>query len=151
MKKRFSKIQKLVTVVVSVVTVLASALTVLAYEPMQSSTEIAVSNLTEGDFMEFVPEGVNSTDSLFEDVDFLGYDEIFITDSDEYIVLEGYDTIYAICNHVYQNGTYYKHASNGNGGCTVYAYKAQICTKCNYLYVTDLLSTHTYVTCPHDN
>lgn len=150
MKKRFSKIQKLVTVVVSVVTVMASALTVFAYEPMQSSNEEAITILEEGDFMEFIPEG-ECLDYRPININFDDSNSIFISDSGECIIIDDSFSIYAICNHVYQNGTYYKHVSDGKGGCTVYEYSAQICTKCNYLKVGSLTGTFTYVTCPHDN
>lgn len=151
MKKRFNKIQKLVTVVVSVVTVMASALTVFAYEPMQSSTEDVVTELSDGDDMGFA----FGEDSILYDnidaVDFSGYDDIFITESGEHIILNNNGNSYAICNHTFTSGRYYKHIHNSTGGCTVKIYSAQICTKCNYLVGGDLISTHTYVTCPHDN
>lgn len=149
MKKRFSKIQKLVTVVVSVVTVMASALTVFAYEPMQSSNEEAITLLGNGDFMEYVSNDDEDLNIIFEDPDFAGHDEIFISDCGEHIILDDFTISYAICNHVYDTGKYYKHVSNGNGGCTVYVYNARICTKCNYLYVEDLINTITFAVCTH--
>ena len=150
MKKRFNKIQKLVTVVVSVVTVMASALTVFAYEPLQSSTEEALVELSDGDDMAFAFDEYDIYDNN-DDVNFFGYDDVFITNSGEYIIVNNYDHSYAICNHTFTSGKYYKHIHNSTGGCTVKIYSAQICTKCNYIVVGDLISTHTYVTCPHDN
>lgn len=143
--KKIGKIQKIITIAVSVVTVLISSLTVFAYDPMQSSNEIAVSDLEDGDFMGFSFE---EDANVLEDVDFDGHDEIFITDSGERIIIEP-GSIHAICNHTYKSGTYYKHISDGKGGCTVKLYNAQICTKCNYIKVGALKSTHVYVTCPH--
>lgn len=150
MKKRFGKIQKLVTVVISVVTVVASAMTVLAYEPLQSSTEEAVYELSDGDNMAFVFGDDNTIYDNIDDIDFDGYDEIFITDSGERILADSFSKSYAICNHIFTSGKYYKHIHNSTGGCTVKIYNAQICTKCNYLVVGTLISTTTYTVCPHD-
>lgn len=150
MKKRFGKMQKLVTVVISVVTVVASAMTVLAYEPLQSSTEEAVYELSDGDNMAFVFGDDNTIYDNIDDIDFDGYDEIFITDSGERILADSFSKSYAICNHIFTSGKYYKHIHNSTGGCTVKIYNAQICTKCNYLVVGTLISTTTYTVCPHD-
>lgn len=151
MKKRFGKIQKLVTVVISAVTVVASAMTVLAYEPLQSSNEAVISDLSDGDFMEFIPEET-TTDSSFiqidQEIDFSDCDSIFISDNGEIFTLSSFDTK-AICNHTFINGTLYKHASNGSGGCTVYVYTAQLCSKCNYIKAQTLINTITYTNCPH--
>lgn len=150
MKKRFGKVQKLIAVAISVVTVVASAMTVLAYEPLQSSSEIAVSDLTDGDFMEFIPEEEFNYDISSTEDYFVFGNNVFISDSgDTFIVSDDALTPKAICNHTFINGTYNKHASNGSGGCTVYIYNAQICTKCNYLKVGDLINIVTYINCPH--
>lgn len=146
MKKRFGKIQKLVTVVVSAVAVVASAMTVLAYEPLQSSNEEAITNLSDGDYIEFeFDEDVNTAEDYYIE----GYDELFITESGDYII-PNMDSR-AICNHVFGSGKYYKHINNGDGGCTYKTYNAQICRKCNYVVVGDLISTTIYTVCPHNS
>lgn len=150
MKKRFGKIQKLVTVVISAVAVVASAMTVLAYEPLQSSNEEAVFELSDGDDMAFVFGDDNTIYDNIDYIDFDGYDEIFITDSGERILVDNYNKSYAICNHTFTSGKYYKHIHNSTGGCTVKIYNAQICTKCNYIVVGDLINTITYAVCTHD-
>lgn len=148
-KQKFSKIQKLVTAMITAVTVIASSITVFAYEPMQSSSEEAITILGDGDYMEFVFDEDDENNNFLDSIYFDGHDEIFVLDSGEYIILDNYDVTYAICNHVFKSGTYYKHVSDGNGGCTVYAYYAQICTKCNYIKVGTLKSTTIFPVCTH--
>lgn len=154
MKKRFGKIQKLVTVVVSAVAVVASAMTVLAYEPLQSSNEEAIIYLTDDSCMDFVPLGEDTESFETDDIniDFSESDNVFVYDSGLTIpIIESNSGAYAICNHTFIDGTLYKHVPNGSGGCTMYVYTAQICSKCNYLKAQKLTSTHTYVTCPHNS
>lgn len=149
MKKRFGKIQKLVTVVISVVTVVASAMTVLAYEPLQSSSEDVIAELEDGDFVYFgLDDSFCLEEVVVEDIDFSGHEDIFITDDGEYIIINN-DSSYAICNHTFGSGKLAKHLNNGNGGCTVKLYNAQICTKCNYVVLGDLINVVTYAVCPH--
>jgi beta-lactamase regulating signal transducer with metallopeptidase domain len=147
MKKKFSKIQKLITVIVSIVTVLACAVTVFAYEPFVSTTDNAIIELSDGDFVDF--GFIESFDSITDEINFHGHEEIFITDDGEYIIIDNDHSSYAICNHTFADGRYSKHISNSTGGCTVKIYDAQICTKCKYVVVGDLISTTTYVTCTH--
>lgn len=147
MKKRMNNIQKLVTVVVSAVSLILSSATVFAYEPLQSSNGEAILELEDGDFMEFVPADEANNEISFSE---LHSDDCFISDAGEIIVVTDNNLCdYAICNHTYMSGTYNKHMSNGNGGCTVKVYNAKICTKCNYLVVGDLIQTNIYTVCPH--
>ncbi|MDY3999135.1 MAG: hypothetical protein SOY73_08630 [Blautia sp.] len=151
MKKKFSKIQKLITVAVSVATVLVSSITVFAYEPLQSSNEETISNLTDGDFIEFIT-AEEANNEIFSTEDYFLYgDMIFISDEGETFILDNIVTPHAICNHTFINGTLNKHASNGSGGCTVYVYNAQRCTKCNYIKTLDLIQTNIYTVCPHNS
>ena len=150
MKKRFSKLQKMMTVVVSAVALAVSAVTVFAYEPLQSSTEDVITGLSDGDYLGYVLDDDTSID-VPEDVYLEGNEEVFITDSGEYIIpcIDGH--AYAICNHNFSSGKLYKHISDGNGGCTYKLYNAEICTKCNYIKLGSLISTHIYTVCPHNN
>ena len=147
MKKRFSKLQKMMTVVVSAVALAVSAVTVFAYEPLQSSTEDVITGLSDGDSMGFSFE---DNAGMIDDIDMKGHDGLFVTEDGESIVPDN-NSSYAICNHSFKSGTYYKHINDGNGGCTVKLYNAEICTKCNYIKLGSLKSTHIYTVCPHNN
>lgn len=53
------------------------------------------------------------------------------------------------CDHDYVSGTLTDHTKKSDGGCVVKEYRAQRCSKCGTVVRGDLISTHTYVTCPH--
>lgn len=53
------------------------------------------------------------------------------------------------CNHTFVNGTGFDHTKTSGGGCIMTEFKAQRCSKCGYVIRGDLISTITYVTCPH--
>lgn len=150
MKKKFGRIQKLVTVIISVVTVVTSSLTVFAYEPLQSSTEDVVAELEDGDFMDFCYDEDYVENDIIDEINFYGHEDVFITNDGETIIIENINSNeYAICNHTFASGKVSKHISDGNGGCTVKLYNAQRCTKCYYIVLGSLIKTTTYVTCPH--
>ncbi len=53
------------------------------------------------------------------------------------------------CNHVYKSGTVTNHVKNISGGCTVYTYNAQICSKCGNCLKGTLINRVNYKICPH--
>ena len=56
----------------------------------------------------------------------------------------------ALCKHNFSiEGTYRTHKKNSDGGCTVTDYDAVKCSLCGSVKVGDLVSTTTYVKCPH--
>lgn len=140
-KKGFMK--KGVAIVVAAIAVFASASTILAYEPFMSVDEGTMEEVSYGQFGDFLDEDVSA------DCDFSISDTIFVYEdgTQEAIIDDGLS--YAICNHTMTSGYYHVHSSNGSGGCTVTVYNAQKCTKCGYLKLGSISSTHTYAVCPH--
>lgn len=53
------------------------------------------------------------------------------------------------CNHSYDSGTEVRHHPFSDGSCEVRTYNAQRCTKCGLVVRGSLISTTTYVVCPH--
>lgn len=53
------------------------------------------------------------------------------------------------CNHVYDSGTAQYHLKLSGGGCRVDEYYADRCVKCGQIIRGDLISTTTWVKCPH--
>lgn len=153
-KQKISKINRVITAVVSLFAIVASSITVLAYEPLQSSNDEAITYLNENSFMDFVPyeENAEALDDV-TDIDFSERDNVFISNSGQTIplYLETGCNTQAICNHKFIDGTLYKHVGNNSGGCTIYVYTAQVCSKCNYLKAQTLIRTTTYVKCTHSN
>ena len=146
MMKKTGVMKRGIAVLVSAVTIFASACTILAYEPFLSTNENATEIMSELDSGSFI-NGEFSDDLCFEE-----NDGIFIYEdgSQEAVTNEMSDASnYALCNHNMVTGYYQGHKANGSGGCTVYIYNAKKCSKCGYLEIGSLISTTTYVTCPH--
>ncbi|MGN0316261.1 MAG: M56 family metallopeptidase [Fusicatenibacter sp.] len=142
-KRKTGMVKKGVTAVICAVTVFASASTILAYEPFWSTDEEAVEILEEGEFGNF-------TYSLtVEDLDFSNSNCVFVYEDGTQVPISDESSSYALCNHVMESGYYNLHKSNSSGGCTIYQYNAQRCTKCGYTEIGTLNNTITYAVCPH--
>lgn len=134
---------KIGTVAAVMASVILSGTTVLAYAPMQTTNSTYSSVELEGTI------GFNEVDSsdYFSDYDFYFEDE-----NHNIIPLYDYstdDSRALLCSHNFKTGYANQHVKNSSGGCTVKVYNAKICTKCNHLVFYDLVSTTTYVKCPH--
>ena len=141
--RKNKKASKIGTVAAVMASVILSGTTVLAYAPMQTTNSTYSSVELEGTI------GFNEVDSsdYFSDYDFYFEDE-----NHNIIPLYDYstdDSRALLCSHNFKTGYANQHVKNSSGGCTVKVYNAKICTKCNHLVFYDLVSTHTYVTCPH--
>lgn len=144
MMKRKGFMKKGIAIVATVLTVLGSASTILAYEPFMSVDQDAIEASTFGVFGNILGE------RDIENCDFSISDTVIVyEDGTQIPVTDENNSQYAICNHVMKNCYYQVHNPNSSGGCTVYVYYAQQCTKCGYLDVGSLYYTTTYTTCPH--
>lgn len=142
--KRKSLMKKGIAIVTAVITVFASASTILAYEPFVSIDE-------DGSVAsEWGESGIILEKKNVLDCDFSISDTMLIYKNGEQLpVIEEDNSLYAICNHVMKECYYQIHRSNDSGGCAVRIYNAKQCTKCGYIDVGSLHSTHTYTVCPH--
>lgn len=127
----------------------ANSLTALAYPDVyyveSGDTEAAV-DVAEGtafwggDFAE---------DVYREPVAAVVYDDEFI-DMDGNVTPVGSDGLYRFCiKHDIVSGYLQTHRKNDEGGCTVKVYESTKCLNCNTIWIGDLVSTHTWVKCPH--
>ncbi len=138
---RNKKTSKIGTVAAVLASVILSGTTVFAYTPMQTVKDASDTN---EDYISF--DFDNEAETLFAE-----YDTYFEA-LDGTIIPLNTDTANAraiFCSHNFKSGYVNKHYSQSNGGCIVKRYTGKICMKCNHIEVGDLLSTHTYVTCPH--
>ena len=138
---RNKKASKIGTVAAVLASVILSGTTVFAYTPMQTVKDASDTN---EDYISF--DFDNEAETLFAE-----YDTYFEA-LDGTIIPLNTDTANAraiFCSHNFKSGYVNKHYSQSNGGCIVKRYTGKICMKCNHIEVGDLLSTHTYVTCPH--
>ena len=140
--RKNKKASKIGTVAAVMASVILSGTTVLAYAPMQT-TRMPYNNVNTENAINF-SEVVNN--QYFADYDFYFEDEnhniIPIDNSTN-------DSRAILCSHNFKTGYANQHIKNSSGGCTTKVYNAKICTKCNHLEVYELISTTTYVKCPH--
>lgn len=141
--------------------ILLNSLTVFAY-PRVDEARLDLASGEQEDLKElmlnlegeewFIPEG--SEDVFVIDIEEVRYDMQFVDEEGNiYEVTEsdinGEVTICATCNHEYVSGRIQNHKLNSGGGCTIYLYEAQRCTKCGNVLKGELINQTTYVTCPH--
>lgn len=146
-EKKTGMLKKGITIAVTAVSVFASASTILAYEPLLSTGAIATealdNNDNNSDFTSF------SSDFAMDGPDFSESDSIFICEDGTQIVDTNRNSTYALCNHTMKSGYLNVHKKNNSGGCTVYVYNAERCTKCGYIEASTLYNTITYAVCIH--
>ena len=143
MKNKTGLVRRGIAIAASVVTVFASASTIFAYEPLMS-VDVDTIEVSDG-----------GTFGTFSDVDnticydFSTSDNIFIYEDGIQVAVSDEASIYAWCNHTMTSGYYSVHKPNSSGGCTVYVYNAERCTKCGYIDTGSFHSSTTYAVCPH--
>ena len=139
--KRVKKYKSLLSAIMATFICMAGGITVFAYQPPNTIT--SETNEVIGTDMSVPYESLFSEKLL----------------SDCYAISED-GTVYDFCNvnentRINCNHDYSEpvnktvHVKDGKGGCTVYAYSALKCTKCSDTKVEELLSTVTYMPCPH--
>ena len=141
---RNRKVSKIGTVAAILGSVILSGSTVFAYAPMQTTAAQNQADIESIDSLGFNANSAKNT--LWSD------SQIYFNYPDGTTLLidnATIDTRAIICTHVYESGYADTHTSKSNGGCVVKTYKAKRCKKCNHIVLGDLVSTTTYVTCPH--
>jgi len=140
--------------------IFANSITVFAYEDTlheyisEDASEEKIETEFQKDAALFVPDGASGekTESLnMLDMDEIRYDRQFTDEEGNIFPVpeEGVETPYRGCNHDFVSGTYTDHRKTSDGGCVVEQYRAQRCSLCGTIIRGDLISTTTYVKCPH--
>lgn len=148
-EKKKGLLQRGIMMAVSALTIVASAGTVLAYQPMQWSDE------SFNDF--FVDDSLDAFGS-----NCAGYDKIdsfeFPESNSIFINSEGIQEDSStskeqriLCTHSMVDGTFFTHAKNSSGGCTVKVYTCKKCEKCGYLANKKYSHTITSTKCTHNH
>lgn len=148
-EKKKGLLQRGIMMAVSALTIVASAGTVLAYQPMQWSDE--------GFNDVFVDDSLDAFGS-----NCAGYDKIdsfeFPESNSIFINSEGIQEDSStskeqriLCTHSMVDGTFFTHAKNSSGGCTVKVYTCKKCEKCGYLANKKYSHTITSTKCTHNH
>lgn len=123
------------------------ASTALAYEAMPSSDESFSDVILDDSLNDFGDHSLN--DDLIRSLDFSESDTIYIDSDGIQTTEDDLSSSYALCTHSMADSSFYTHAKNSSGGCTVKVYTCQKCKKCGYRANAVLYSTTTYAKCPH--
>lgn len=151
MRKR-KRWERVLTGVFVAVLILADSLTVFAYPHV---------TVMEGDDIGAYGPGVRdyfvTEDKVDEMNAYWGIVEYTILYDDQFVDEDG--NIYEITGnevapcaehtHHYVTGQRQRHEENDNGGCTVYVYSIQRCTRCGHLIMGELINVQTNTVCPH--
>ena len=138
---RNKKASKIGTAAAILASVILSGTTAFAYTPMQTVEDMTVVIPQSASFMEIDCQD-NSFDNSHIYFEADDHTVIPVDDSD-------LETKAILCSHVFKSGYTDLHYPQSNGSCIVKRYTAKICRKCNHLVIGDLVSTTTYVKCPH--
>ena len=146
-EKRKGLLQRGIIVAVSALTVVVSAGTVLAYAPIASSDESFEEIIFDDSLDDF---GFNDIeDNFIKSLDFSQSNSVYIDSNGSQIIYQESESPRALCTHSMVPSSFYTHAKNSSGGCTVKIYSCQRCEKCGYRANAKYESTHTYAKCPH--
>ena len=147
-EKRKGMLQRGIMVAVSALTVVASAGTIMAYEPVSSSDESFEEFISDDALNNFGDDYIDYDSANF--VDFSQSDYVLIDSNGVQVTSEEDDSsTYALCTHSMIPATFYTHAKNSSGGCTIKVYNCQRCEKCGYRANAQYDHTITYAKCPH--
>lgn len=136
------KAGKIGTVAAILASVILSGTTVFAYTPMKTTevTDSAAIPQTAS-----FKEANDSSNIFSNSTIYFEADDHTVIPVDE----SNLEPRAIICTHVFKSGYSDLHYPNSKGGCTVKTYTAKVCQKCGHLVIMDLVSTTTYVKCPH--
>lgn len=147
-EKRKGMLQRGIMVAVSALTVVASAGTIMAYEPVSSSDESFEEFISDDALNNFGDDYIDYDSANF--VDFSQSDYVLIDSNGVQVTTEeDASSTYALCTHSMIPATFYTHAKNSSGGCTIKVYNCQRCEKCGYRANATYANTVTYAKCPH--
>lgn len=147
-EKRKGMLQRGIMVAVSALTVVASAGTIMAYEPVSSSDASFEEFISDDALNNFGDDYIDYDSANF--VDFSQSDYVLIDSNGVQVTTEEDDSsTYALCTHSMIPATFYTHAKNSSGGCTIKVYNCQRCEKCGYRANATYANTVTYAKCPH--
>lgn len=131
-----------------------SSIPVLAYSPTTYDWRNTGLPVQRNDNMTWCEFNITENNSGSDQIP---VDEQYFHISDRYFILENGKVIslttknfsnYATCTHTFRSGTYKIHLKNGKS-CTVKTYSGQICTKCQTVKNSSLISSTYYPSCPH--
>ncbi len=140
---RNKKASKIGTAAAILASVILSGTTVFAYTPMQTveSIDDNASNIQSFIFT----ESNTYTDEISDSCIYFTYPDGTVVTLDSSTL----ETRAILCSHNFKSGYADTHTLKNDGGCIIKRYKAKICQKCNHLVLEELISTTTYVKCPH--
>ena len=140
--KRAKKYKTILPAVMTVLICMVGGITTFAYDSPQT-----IYNDTGYDF----DADMDFTIETSEECTDLPSDYFFIDDNGKiYDLSKIAENSRNLCSHDFSiRGTLNQHKKDGNGGCAINSFEAQICSICSDVKIGELKNTVTYKICPH--
>lgn len=140
--KKNKKYQVFLSIVLTLFICMAGGITVFAYHPPDTITDENNEGNSSTEF--FITTQPTPPEKLLSDYFAVSEDGTF------YDLCLADETVKKVCEHNYSIATEVtKHTRDSRGGCITKTYEGLKCTKCTDIKLGKLLSTVTYMPCPH--
>ena len=140
--KKNKKYQVFLSIVLTLFICMAGGITVFAYHPPDTITDESNEGDSSTEF--FITTQPTPPEKLLSDYFAVSEDGTF------YDLCLADETVKKVCEHNYSIATEVtKHTRDSRGGCITKTYEGLKCTKCTDIKLGKLLSTVTYMPCPH--
>lgn len=140
--KRNKKYKVFLSIIMTAFICMAGGITVFAYHPPDTITDESDEEDDSTEF--FITTEPTPPEKLLSDYFAVSEDGTF------YDLCLTDETVRKVCEHNYLISTEVtKHTRDSKGGCMMKTYEGLKCTKCMDIKSGNLLSTLTYVSCPH--
>lgn len=159
---RGKKWNRLAAVMLVATLAFANSMTVFAYrdtfheEVAENTSQSEIDMMIQNDAFVFVPEGAEGEarqefeqSEVQESIQKVLYNRQFTDEAGNIYPIMEEEGIEPHCNHTFVSGVAADHTKTSDGGCVIKEFYAQRCSKCGYVIRGDLISTLTYVKCPH--
>ncbi len=136
----------------------ANSMTVFAYRDVlteimpEDASQEEIDKTMDSDTLVFISDGIVEEEAQeFEEWEELEihYEHQFTDEEGNIYPVDRDGSIEPYCNHEYVWGMEALHRKLSGGGCEINQYYSQRCVKCEHVIRGDLISTTTFVTCPH--
>lgn len=150
-ERKISKVRQILSVVCICLIFFMSSMTVFAYSPAIEDS-VPLEEIHSDEEIEIIWSTNDTYSSLAKsDLDFSETSSYFVDEDGNIIPITlgtGLEP-YALCTHIYKDGTRQVHTKYSNGSCQIKYYEAQICIKCGKCITGELFNISTWTKCPH--
>lgn len=158
-KKRSGKVVGTSVVIALLITMLSAGVVFAMDKPVEIRMSETYLEETEGAVVVSDKFYVTAGSAEASEFDVTGINSEVVVETFKFIMEDGIEIpVFGVigedekapyCNHVFTTGMYEQHLLYADGSCKTNYYNAQLCTKCNYVVIGNLVKSLTYTKCPH--